>query len=148
MKTEKTCKVCKTTKKLSSFSKQGTVKDGHKSTCKECLRVISVRLYRKRQAKYAYTKKTELVRSMGGGCADCGLSVDSDWPIVCFDFHHIGEKKFSISKLLRSAKNHNGPDLVKELSACVVLCSNCHKRRHHIAGTLGMNTNPLSKPLL
>ena len=148
MKKEKQCRACGKVKEISSFSKQGTVKDGHKSTCKSCLRVISVRLYRIRQAKYAQTKKMELVNAMGGGCLDCGLRVDAGWPIACFDFHHTGEKRFGIGKLLRSAKRHNGPELSHELSTCVVLCSNCHKRRHHAEGTLGMNTNPLSKPPL
>jgi hypothetical protein len=63
-------------------------------------------------------------------CADCGHT----FPPVAMDFHHrdpasksfeIGPKRFSYSK----AK------LLDEIAKCDVICSNCHRIRHHIERT-------------
>ena len=66
-------------------------------------------------------------------CHDCG----GTFPEVCMDFHHEDEE--SKDRLL---KQKNGSMIVRmqtwginrideELSKCVVLCSNCHRIRHH-----------------
>jgi hypothetical protein len=64
---------------------------------------------------------------MGSSCVDCGISYPNTHYSV-FDFHHLdpSEKDVDWSKLrLRSWDK-----IVKELSKCVLLCSNCHRIRH------------------
>jgi len=58
-------------------------------------------------------------------CVDCG---ESDYRVL--DFHHCqpSEKKFTIS--LRK-NNKNMKRMLEEIAKCVVLCSNCHRRRHY-----------------
>lgn len=58
------------------------------------------------------------------GCADCGLMLP-DYPEV-FDFHHISNKKFTLSKYTQ----HTIGSIQREVAKCVVLCSNCHRIRH------------------
>jgi len=57
------------------------------------------------------------------GCSVCG---END-PVV-LDFHHIGEKKETIS-LLRS-KSWRIERIQGEIDKCIVLCANCHRRTH------------------
>lgn len=57
-------------------------------------------------------------------CADCG----HQFPRCCMDFHHIvGEKRFSVGKGTCRATS----TLIKEIAKCIVICSNCHRIRHH-----------------
>lgn len=49
---------------------------------------------------------------------------------VIFDFHHLNpsEKDVDWSKLrLKSDES-----IKNELNKCVLLCSNCHRKRHHL----------------
>jgi len=74
-------------------------------------------------------RKQQLVDLRGGQCVDCGLTPSEEWPIGCFDFHHESDdKEHSIARLTHSAQKW---DLaVAEAEKCVVVCSNCHRRRH------------------
>ena len=59
-------------------------------------------------------------------CEDCGY----DGP--CLDFHHVsGTKDFTIAYVIRG----NTPlmsleTLITEMDKCVVLCNNCHEKKH------------------
>lgn len=61
-----------------------------------------------------------------GGCVICGE--DS---LEILEFHHVTQKRFSISHGWRTA---GLKQLTEELRRCIVLCANCH-RRHHAAET-------------
>ena len=68
------------------------------------------------------------IKYKGSKCNDCEIYFP-DYPYVIFDFHHLNpkEKDFDWSKLkLRSESN-----IKLELDKCVLLCSNCHRIRHH-----------------
>jgi len=57
-------------------------------------------------------------------CEDCGENHPA-----CLDFHHgdPGEKEFSIGRL----KDYMSMRLLQsETDECLVLCSNCHRKRH------------------
>lgn len=73
-------------------------------------------------------RKRRLVEMTGGCCADCGISPGDDWPIEVFDFHHEAAKDETMTRLL--ASNRLWTKAVAEAQKCVVLCSNCHRRRH------------------
>lgn len=57
-------------------------------------------------------------------CSSCG---ETD-PLV-LEFDHLSDKKTDISKLIRSTCSWR--QLKVELDKCVVLCSNCHRRKTH-----------------
>jgi len=48
---------------------------------------------------------------------------------VCLDFHHVNPKtkKFNVAKMSGSFSMEN---LLNEISKCVVLCANCHRKLH------------------
>lgn len=69
-------------------------------------------------------RKLEAVNYLGGACKDCGLK---DQCVDIYDFHHIDPNK----KDFEIAKNNRKCDKIKqELNKCILLCSNCHRRRH------------------
>jgi len=77
-------------------------------------------------------RRQELIRFKGGECAQCHIQVGEEWPPVCFDFHHCkGKKEYNIAKLINSW-NSKRALVLEELQKCIVLCSNCHRRLHHV----------------
>jgi hypothetical protein len=65
---------------------------------------------------------------MGSKCVDCNLSYPNE-PYVIFDFHHKKpkEKDYDWTKMrLRSWDK-----IKKELKKCILLCANCHRKRHN-----------------
>jgi hypothetical protein len=57
------------------------------------------------------------------GCACCGYKRCA----AALDFHHVGEKRWSISKAI----THSLADLHAEISKCEILCKNCHTEINH-----------------
>jgi 5-methylcytosine-specific restriction endonuclease McrA len=129
---KKTCTKCGIEKELSKFRKDKTRIDGYQSWCKLCAR---------EQQKSGYTLKYgESSRLLASNrrlifsailedykkqhsCVVCGESTT-----VCLDFHHKvpSEKDFTISHMRNMSLTH----LRAEISKCVVLCSNCHRKVH------------------
>jgi hypothetical protein len=58
------------------------------------------------------------------GCADCGEKHPA-----CLDFHHLDEsqKGQTIARMVVRASPAN---IDAEIAKCVVLCANCHRKRH------------------
>jgi len=83
--------------------------------------VISERKRNKRIQRYR-----KLIETNNNKCNDCGLS---NMPDGFFDFHHEdpSKKEGSISAMLSSASFEK---VLKELEKCVMLCPNCHRKRH------------------
>ena len=109
----KQCTKCKKIKTVSCFH---TRTDGHyKSRCKGCENKNS--LIRSRQ------RKQDIVNYMGNQCYDCG----NVFPACVYDCHHLDptQKDFAISAKLDWKATE------QELDKCVLLCSNCHRIRHH-----------------
>lgn len=71
------------------------------------------------------SRKQFLIKYLGNACVDCGV-IDND--IEIYDFHHLEpeHKDFTI----QSRKSASLDTIVKELDKCVLLCANCHTRRH------------------
>lgn len=115
----KYCKRCDTTKPISEFS---TVKTGERtgkvnSYCKSCMSAQS----KERQRAL----KTKAVEYKGGRCEECGI-VDRN---CIYDFHHRdpSQKDFSMGNV-KSLKWSVA--IQNELDKCLLLCSNCHRKRH------------------
>jgi len=118
----KFCNTCKTEKPISEFYKQSDRKNGS-SKCKSCFNEYCVQRWIK--------TKIKAIEYLGSKCADCDNTYPEQ-PYVIFDFHHRNpeEKDVAWIKLrLRSWKK-----ITEELDKCDLLCSNCHRIRHHEEG--------------
>ena len=85
-----------------------------KTYCKECdRRIIS---------KHQNEQKRELVELKGGKCQRCGY----DKCIGALDFHHLDPSQKSFSLARGITKRISKDILIKEISKCILICSNCH----------------------
>ncbi len=129
------CSKCKIDKPTTDFHKKKSSSTGYNFQCKICInsyhktRKYPVRkdymrdFYKQKSTRY----KKQLIEMLGGKCNKCGLIDD---PCV-YDFHHTNpeQKEFSIATALK----HSTWDAIKkEVSKCILLCSNCHRKLHHI----------------
>ena len=115
----KLCSKCETEKPIDSFYPKSDRKNGS-AYCKACTNSYSVNRWVQR--------KINAIQYKGDSCADCGISYP-EFPYVIFDFHHLDptEKDVDWTKLrLRAWES-----IKLELDKCVLLCSNCHRIRHH-----------------
>lgn len=55
-------------------------------------------------------------------CTDC----DGEFPTVCMDFDHLGDKEFNVGDLSKASSISK---LIAEIQKCEVVCSNCHRIR-------------------
>jgi L-lysine 2,3-aminomutase len=62
-------------------------------------------------------------------CERCGES-----HIACLDFHHISGKDRAVSSMV--VQGYSKKRILAEISKCVVLCSNCHRKEHWTSSTL------------
>jgi hypothetical protein len=114
----KVCTKCKLEKDLSFFYKKN--KNYSFSFCKECFNQYCSERW--------VNKKIESIIYKGSKCIDCQISFPEE-PYVIFEFHHLNpkDKDFDWSEM-RLQKPHI---IKEELDKCVLLCSNCHRKRHH-----------------
>lgn len=120
----KKCKKCGIEKDESEFYHfyQKSKKDKSKkweyldSICKKC------------RAKYSDERrrnvKIKAIEYLGGKCADCGVEDD---PCI-YDFHHLDPNEKEIS--FGSKRSRSFESIKSELDKCVLLCANCHRKRH------------------
>ena len=115
----KICTSCKEEKPLSDFYQQKDRKNGT-SNCRQC--------FNKYCTERWIDRKIEAIKYLGGSCTDCKISYP-ETPYPVFDFHHLdpSEKESDWTKLRKKSWDK----VTKELDKCVLLCSNCHRLRHH-----------------
>jgi len=127
----KYCGGCSSEQPLSNWTEKGT-------RCRTCVAKSARRSYEKiknnpelnqKRNQALSLKRKELKRQAveykGNKCIDCG----NTYPDCVYDFHHLDPKAkdFSIAK-----KSWVSFDSIKdELDKCILLCSNCHRIRHH-----------------
>lgn len=132
----KICTICKETKSISCFHKKNKSKDGYQNICKECSSLKSQDYYKSNAEKHksvTRTKRKEERRQQSEYLSNlkkqygCQLCQESE--PCCLEFHHCsGKKEFNISQ-----SRMMGIGFVKlesEISKCIILCSNCHKKVH------------------
>lgn len=128
MEETRKCKKCGKELPISEF-------DEGRHQCKECRRKYRSQhrkdkpeIHRAQQNRRSQRVK-EWFYEMKTPCIICGESEP-----VCIDFHHIdpNEKEFTIGKYRSRSKEW----LTQEISKCVCLCSNCHRKVH--AGLLNL----------
>lgn len=119
METKK-CSVCQLEKPTEFFYSRSSRNNKPYDRCKKCFNIyVSDRWI---------SKKVKSIIYKGSKCLDCGISYPNE-PYVIFDFHHRdpSQKDVDWSKL----KLRTEEKILKELDKCDLLCSNCHRKRHH-----------------
>jgi len=69
-----------------------------------------------------WAKKIKAIGILGGSCKSCGND-----NIFAIDFHHVKNKSFKISAILKDRWSK----IEKEISKCKLLCRNCHREKHY-----------------
>lgn len=109
------CIKCNITKPISDFYIRYDRLDQVQSMCKQCFNAYCCDRWKQR--------KLDAIKKMGDKCVDCKIS----YHYSVYDFHHLYDKDLQWNKLrLRSQDT-----IDKELSKCILLCSNCHRIRHY-----------------
>jgi len=120
------CTNCQVTKSADQFTPVKAAKTGLSSWCKRCRRETYRAQNRERMRGYA--NPTRIANQLWVtaykatvGC-DCGEN-DPD----CLDLHHRDPSKKSGQV---SCFIHNRSQLEAEVKKCVVICANCHRKKH------------------
>ena len=69
------------------------------------------------------TLKEDLIKQLGGKCNMCHGVFES----VAYDFHHLSDKKDSISAMFDKSSEQA---IREEVKKCILLCANCHRITH------------------
>lgn len=129
----RTCHKCLQEKPLEEFPWKNIVKRTRQAVCKECTAKRTNEWYQNNKAHHIENVQDRRNRLREENreyvlnylsthpCENCG---ETD-PVV-LEFHHVGEKEDSVSRLIYRAESL--VRLIEEISRCRVLCSNCHKR--------------------
>lgn len=129
----KTCSNCKQTKPITFFSKYKRSKDGYDYRCKECSKQSNKAWcdnnWDKKMSQQRDRTKllVEQVRNykQSFGCKFC----DENEP-VCLELHHLDPTAKEINPSDMAGRGWSWERMQRELSKCIVLCSNCHKKVH------------------
>lgn len=105
---------------MSEFYRDSSSVGGHEYRCKTC-----ARKHRRKMLERQIKKRLQLVQHLKQqGCRLCG-STDQN----VLEFHHvISDDRVSISRMVYGA--YGEQVFLEELTKCVVLCANDHKRVH------------------
>lgn len=128
------CNKCGIEKPIEEFPFKDKALNKRSTICKICQREYKLEHYHNnKEAHYERNRKTnERIANYIDSykrthpCLICGESA-----IECLDFHHLGNKEIEIAKLRRKGSINK---VINEISKCIVLCSNCHRKVH--AGTI------------
>ena len=133
MEETKICTRCGLEKPLTEFNFKNKKLNKRQAMCKECQRARERELYgmsysQKNKDKYKENRKKyrEKIRQLILEAKSCGCAICGEKEPCCLDFHHLHDKEFVIAV---------GPEvaiarLLKELTKCIVLCANCHRKVH------------------
>lgn len=131
----KQCIKCKEWKEEDEFSWKNKSQRKRHSQCKECRRKADNQRYkedekRKEAVKEVHRNQVKILRNFvqsikkSSKCAICG---DDRWYVL--DFHHLSDKKFTISQKIQEGCSIN--TLKEEIAKCIVVCANCHREIHY-----------------
>lgn len=128
------CTKCNINKDIEEFPFRNKQKGTRNTVCRVCQREYTKKYYYlnrdisiervKNRRKEIETWFRDLKKTFK--CSVCG---ESCW--VCLDLHHINpsEKERTVMQLVHRCCSKEM--ILKELSKCIVVCSNCHRKIHH-----------------
>ncbi len=136
----KRCTSCSRYKPLTeAFNKSATRRESRRAWCKSCERRQARIFYANNSGPYkrrarAFSRKMSAWRmseahriKIDNGCCICGETT-----LCVLDFHHLhGNSKGADGGILVTRAAHcSDRQFRNELSKCVVLCANCHRKVH------------------
>jgi hypothetical protein len=116
---KKKCIKCDEEKLTNEFYQTSGRKSGA-AYCKKCFNLYCVQRW--------VQKKIDAIEYKGGKCEDCPASYPNE-PYVIFDFHHLDPEQKDVDWGKLRLKSWD--KIKSELDKCALLCSNCHRKRHH-----------------
>ena len=126
-----TCTKCGIAKEETLFYNRSDTKTKKTEQCKLCM-TIQAKQWRRDHPNYQRDycnkrrnkHKLEILNRFNNKCAHCGL-VDNH---VVYDLHHLNptEKEYNLAQIL----DHSLNKIENELTKCILLCSNCHRKEH------------------
>jgi hypothetical protein len=94
--------------------------DYHRQKSKEHYQKYKQKYNERNQVQKQRTREI-IAEAKQGGCSVC-----SEKQPACLDFHHISGKDKTVASML----GMNDDRVREEISKCVILCANCHRKHH------------------
>lgn len=118
----------KTKEKQREYNKQYYLKN-RKKKLDATKKFVEQNREKSRQYKQRYKQKqkrilNELILSLKTKCSEC-----DEISSCCLEFHHMDDKFKTVSKLRDMA--YSTEMVLMEISKCIILCSNCHRKKHY-----------------
>ena len=129
---EKLCVRCNASKPITEFAKKSATR--LQPFCKKCNNAYCREHYINNKSRYLqrnldYRKKIlTFIHSVKSTaiCSKCG-----EGHISCLDFHHLEDDKKDFNISLAHNHGHSIERVKSEISKCIILCSNCHRKEHY-----------------
>lgn len=137
MNDTKKCSVCQVKKDESCFGFKNKKLGKLQSRCRECQAKYHKQHYELNKQRYlSQTKirnkkyKKENKNFINDYKSSKGCKYCEEKTPVCLDFHHKDAtvKEANVSRMKNSS--HSKKTILKEISKCIVVCSNCHRKLH------------------
>jgi len=128
----KKCSTCKRYKKVSSFRRDKSQKDGLQSRCKHCASTKIKSLYTRKYAKKYRQRVKDRIDNNRRIISDIkkaiGCKFCNECEPVCLDFHHLDPagKDINVGQQMSSGLER----LKREIAKCICVCANCHRKVH------------------
>lgn len=130
----KVCTICKIEKEDTEFNWKNKEKGKLQSNCRACQKIMKDRHYQNNKDFY-YERNKKRKQDYRDWFSElrttlCCERCDENHPAV-LDFHHKdpSEKEGNIGAMIHGACSKD--KILEEISKCIVLCSNCHRKLHY-----------------
>ena len=128
----KLCSSCQVLKPVESFYKRSKSNDGLSVCCKSCMAIKYKKCRTSKKDHYRHVQ-SERERANRNNFQEwkktqrCILCDETE--TICLDLHHLDplDKDATLSNVVR---NWSWKRLNNEISKCVVVCANCHRKIH------------------
>jgi hypothetical protein len=127
------CSKCGEEKDIEEFPLRNQFTQRRQSYCKDCKSIMGANWYEKNKEYQKENARTHRIGYrqaakeyiwdylMTHPCSKCGETDPH-----ALEFHHVGEKTIEVSRLI--GRGANLDSLIAEISQCIVLCANCHRK--------------------
>ena len=139
---KKTCSRCKIPKYILEFPKDNSKKDGLYPACNVCrkeIKKISYQKHKKEITRKNRERRKDLqlwAESFKTKCERCPESHPG-----CLDFHHKDDNKEHGVAYFINKMHVEKEEILREISKCIVLCSNCHRKLHWNERQMALSSN-------
>ncbi len=127
----KLCLKCNVEKDVTEFHKNKSKPDGLQVHCKSCKKLVDALHYKnftpeqKHRRDKNRSESKQVIKDYKKGCI-CLICGESE--PCCLDFHHLRDKKVNVSQM--GGQGFSEKLILEEISKCIVLCANCHRKIH------------------